>query len=174
MPNRSQFTVRGLLIWTTVLAIGIVLRKVVVDSEAYQASSGVADYVVMLPAWSIFPFGVFGLLVAPVAMIVMLVAMTYKDSQSFSNGLFLLITTICWVAFIAEDSYISINLCLQMLSVMTASSAACFIEAYFRTRDDHLDITLAPNRFLVSSIASAIVVLATNLVWGTAIAMSQI
>ena len=173
MTKRPQFTVQVLLIWTTVLAIGIVLLKVVVDSEAYQTSSGVADLVVMLPAWLIFPFGGFSLLVVPIGMLVMLVAMTYKSSRTFSNGVFLLVTSICWGVFIGNDGT-PINTCFLMISVMLACSAACFIEAYYRTRTGNPDNSVKPNRLFLWSIASAIVVVATNLAWGTAIALSQI
>jgi len=95
MNNRSQFTVRDLRTWTTILAIGIGLLKLTYDLEVFLPISQVTEFVMFIPAWTIFPLGLIGLFVVPAGMIVMLAAMTSKNSRTFSNGLFFLVTTVC-------------------------------------------------------------------------------
>ena len=111
MIKRPQFTVRGLLIWTTVIATAIVLLKVVLDSGVLQPFPSVAENVILLPASTIFPFGIIGFFVTPLGMLVMLDAMIWKNRRTFSAGLFLLVSAICWGVFIADGDS-DINSCV--------------------------------------------------------------
>ena len=172
MSNRPQFTVRDLLIWTTILAVGTVLLMQIYDLENFRLISGVAENVMLFPASIVYPFGLIGFIVAPVGMLVMLAVVMSEEGRSFSNGLFLVVTTICWVTFIA-DGDTRVNTCLLMLVVMFVSSAICFIEAYYRTRNDDPEVNRVATRLFTSSIASVVIVVATNLFWGTAIFISQ-
>ena len=172
MSNRPQFTVRDLLIWTTILAIGIVLLKLVYDLEVYRPFSGAVEIVLFFPASIVFPFGAIGIFVVPVGMLVMLAAMTSENSRTSSNGLFLTITAICWGAVVIDgDPHINSYLLMQV--GMSVCSAICFIEAYYRTRSGNPDIRLDTTRLYTSAITSVVVVVATNLCWGTGIMLSQ-
>ena len=173
MSNRPQFTVRDLLIWTTALAIGIFLLKLLLDLKVFRSFSGLAESVLFEPAWIVFPFGMAGILVAPAGMLIMLAAMTSKKSRTYSNGLFLLVTTICWVVFFATENP-EIKYCFVMLLVMAACSAICFFETYYRNRMKGPDSVFNSNRAYASSIASAIVVVSTKLFWGSALILIQI
>ena len=173
MNNRPQFTVRVLLIWTTILAVGIVLLKLVYDLAMSRQLSGAAETALFLPVSVVSRFDPLGIFVVLVGMLIMLAAMTSKNSRTSSIGLFLLVTTVCWGAVSADENpQFSSN--LLKLKAMTACSAACFIETYCRIRSDNPAIHLDTARLYMLSITSVIVVVATKLCWGTGIMMSKI
>ena len=135
MKNRSQFTLRDLLIWTTALAAGVVLLKWLSGLETFQSSSQAFDDLVVLPASIIFPIGMMGIFVAPLGILVMLIAVISRRCRTYSSGLFLSVIAVAiLMPLVFVGVYLNIGVLLTLLA-MPVCSAICFIEAFYWKRN---------------------------------------
>ena len=140
--------------------------KLIHELEMSRQLPRAADPLIFLPVSIGSRFGLTGIIVVLVGISFMLMTMRSKNSRTSSNGLFLLLATVCWGA-VFTDGGLSINCCLLMLVAMYICSAVCFIEASFLIGSDNPEAHLDTTRLYASSIASVIVVVATNLCWAT-------